>query len=57
LNIIDNIEIKIAGDSDERATMMPLLYIDSKNKKEIEKEIKNVLDTYHKGEPQKILNP
>lgn len=36
--------------------MMPLLYIDEKNRKDIEKEIKNVLDTYHKGETKKMLN-
>jgi len=50
--IIENIELKIAGDENERAQMMPLLYIDSDDiKAYISEQIVGVLEQYTKGNP------
>ena len=44
-------EIEIAGDQQERDEMMPLLYINSssREKAELESEIKQVLKDFHHG--------
>jgi hypothetical protein len=53
-------EIKIAGDAEERAMMMPLLYVDDTpdTKSRIERDMSNVLDSFHSSEKaDHVLNP
>ena len=53
-------ELKIAGNADERALMMPLLYIDDSPevKPRVERDMINVLESYHNAEKANhILNP
>ena len=55
----EDIEIKIAGNEQERACMMPLLYVDDEQtKKNIQTDVWDVLQSFHHGEkPNTILNP
>jgi hypothetical protein len=50
-------ELKIAGNSEERAVMMPLLYIDDNEEKRagIEKLMGDVLESYHNAEKSSHL--
>ena len=53
-------ELKIAGNSEERNMMMPLLYIDddADTQQKIEKDMTNVLGSFHASEKDShILNP
>jgi hypothetical protein len=53
-------ELKIAGNADERALMMPLLYVDDspETKPRIERDMTNVLECFHSKEKSNhILNP
>jgi hypothetical protein len=42
-------ELKIAGNAEERALMMPLLYVDDSPeiKPRIERDMVNVIESYH----------
>ena len=45
-------ELKIAGNQVERSLMMPLLYIENdKDKADIEKDMKDILESFIKGNP------
>ena len=53
-------ELKIAGNADERSLMMPLLYVDDSEdtKPKIESDMINVLESFHNSEKSsQILNP
>ena len=53
-------ELKIAGNAEERSIMMPLLYIDDADdtRQKIENDMKNVLNSFHSSEKDShILNP
>jgi hypothetical protein len=53
-------ELKIAGNAEERGLLMPLLYIDDTDdtKKRIEQDMSNVLGSFHNSEKDShILNP
>jgi len=42
-----DVELKIAGDAEERALMMPLLYIDNEaTKKELSEDMVDLLDDF-----------
>lgn len=48
----EDIELKIAGSQDERATMMPLFYIeDEATRKRVSDDVKQVLETFTAGNP------
>lgn len=53
------IELKIAGDEEEKQRLMPLLYIDTeRDKAELSSEIKMILKEYTRGQKDAmILNP
>jgi len=56
----EDMEIKIAGDAQERALMMPLLYVDEseETRNEVADQMTSVVDSYHRAEKAStILNP
>lgn len=56
----EDMEIKIAGDAQERALMMPLLYLDEceQTREQIAGDITSVVDQFHANEKDEtILNP
>jgi len=56
----DDVELKIAGNAEDRALMMPLLYIDGEPeaKEQISEHITRILSEFHRGEKASmILNP
>ena len=59
-HFLDDMELKIAGNADERSLMMPLLYVDDSEdtKPKIESDMINVLESFHNSEKSsQILNP
>lgn len=53
----DDIELKIAGNAEERALMMPLLYIegDAQAKQQIAGNIETILSDFHHGEKATLM--
>ena len=58
----EDIELKIAGSQEERALMMPLLYIeDEQTREDLSRDMKELLDDYtgpsNKLKRNKLMNP
>ena len=53
LTDLDDVELKIAGNEEDRAMMMPLLYVDSEEvRADIERNIIGVLEQFTRGNPK-----